>query len=231
MCPDMKSMMSSQCLSIVHHLFYEVISPKFNEKALKHLMDKMYIYFEKTFVHFEFVSIRYLRLYDEITNNEIKLANIQSKDNVLVIGSGSIPATAELIVRKTGAHVSCIDRDYQAVILGNQYAKQHHIDENLHTIHTDGSTFDYTPYDVIIMSYGVQGEHQLFSRIIKQMKPSARILYRQPYNPPYSFNSLPDVVSNSFVLQDRMISQSLGSVCSLILVKKNTTTQKEKKLD
>lgn len=227
----MKSTISSRCLSIVHHLFYEEISLKFNEKALKHLMDKMYIFFEKTFVHFEIVSTFYLRLYDEITDNEIKLANIQSKDNVLVIGSGSIPATAELIVRKTGAYVSSIDRDYQTVILGNQYAKQHHIDANLHIIHTDGSTFDFSSYDVIIVSYGIQDEHQLFSRIIRQMKPSARIIYRQPYNPAFSGDSLPEMISNSFVLQDKMISQSLGSICSLMFVKKSTITQKEKRLE
>ena len=216
----MKSTMSSRVFSFARHLFFEEISPKFNEKALKHLMDKLYIFFEKAFFRFDIISTFYLRLYDEITDNEIKIARIQPNDNVLVIGSGSLPATAELIVRKTGANVSGIDRDYQAALRGQQYAKQHHLDSKLHILHAEGSDFDVSPYDVIFVLYGIQGEHELFSLLAKQMKASARILYRHPYDPSFTVKSLPDFIPKSFILKDQVISPSLGSIISLVFVKK-----------
>jgi hypothetical protein len=182
------------------------------------------MFFEKTFVHFEFVSTVYLKLYDEITNNEIKLAHINVNDKVLVIGSGSIPATAILIAQKTGAFVTGVDRDYRSALYGNRYTKQHHFDVNLHVSYADGSTFDISSYDVIIVAYGIQDEPRLFSFLGRDMDSTARVIYRQPYDRTFSDTSLPDFIQSSFVLVDRIISQSLGSIYSLLLVKKNNSS-------
>ncbi len=217
---DMKSTVTSRFFSFAQHLFFEEISPKFDEKALKHLMNTFYIFFEKIFFRFELVSTFYLRLYNEITDNEIELANIQSTDKVLVIGSGSLPATAELIVRKTNAHVSGIDRDYQAAMRGKEYAKQHHLESKLHIIHSDGAKFDVSSYDVIFVLYGIQGESELFSTIAGQMKNHARIIYRQPYDPGFSITSLPEFISEYFIVKNHKISPSLGSIISLVFEKK-----------
>lgn len=218
---DMKTNISSRCFSMAHHLFFKEISPKFNEKALKHLMDKLYIFFEKVFFRFEILSTLYLKLYDEITNNEIKIANIQSKDRVLVIGSGSIPATAELIVEKTGAEVVGIDRDQHAVRRGKEYVKQHSLDERLHIRYANGSDFDVSLFDVIFISYGIHDENQLFSLMEKKMNPSARVIYRQPYDPSFTDASLPSSILRTFKVKDQVSSPSLGSILSLVLVKKS----------
>ncbi len=213
-------MLSSRCFSFAHHLFFEEISPKFDEKALKHVMDRVYIFFEKTFYHFEIVSAFYLRLYDEITNNEIKLAKITSSDKVLVIGSGSIPATAELIVKKTGAEVYGIDRDLTAASKGKQYATIHGLTSKLHIHYSEGSMFDLSTYDVIFVLYGIKGEKNIFESIADTVNPSARIIFRQPYDQAFNTKNLPEYIQKNFTVTTPMISPSLGSVISLMLNRK-----------
>lgn len=183
-------------------------------------MDRVYIFFEKTFYHFEIVSAFYLQLYDEITNNEIKLAKITSSDKVLVIGSGSIPATAELIVKKTGAEVYGIDRDLAAVSKGKQYATIHGLTSRLHIYHSEGTMFDLSTYDVIFVLYGIKGEKNLFESIADSMNPSARIIFRQPYDQAFNTKNLPMYIQKNFTVTDQMISPSLGSVISLMLNRK-----------
>lgn len=215
--PDMRSRIFLRCFSCAHHVFFEEISPKFDEKALKHLMDRFYIFFEKSFYHFEFVSTYYLRLYNEITDNEIKLAKITSSDKVLVIGSGSIPATAEHIVRKTGAEVYGIDRDKEAVSKGKKYAAIHGLTSGLHIIHSEGSIFDVSTYDVIFVLYGIKGEQDLFNVIADSMNPSARIIFRQPYDIAFNTKILPEYIQTNYSVTDQIITPSLGSIISLIL--------------
>ncbi|MDG6219025.1 MAG: hypothetical protein QCI00_06255 [Candidatus Thermoplasmatota archaeon] len=221
----MISRLSSKCFFLAHHLFFEEISPKFNEKALKYLMDYLYIVFEKAFFRFDIVSTFYLQLYDEITDNEITLAHILSTDKVLVIGSGSIPSTAEHIVKKTDAMVTGIDRDIQAVKRAKQYATQHGLDKKLHIFHADGSEYDISLFDVIFVSYGIQDEEQLFFVLERKMNSKARIIYRLPYDPLFTIQSLPSSISTSFKVKGQKSSPSLGSIISLVLVKKPDTTQ------
>lgn len=221
----MISRLSSKCFYLAHHLFFEEVSPKFNETALKNLMDHLYIFFEKVFFRFDIVSTFYLQLYDEITDNEITLARILSTDKILVIGSGSIPATPEHIVKKTGAEVTGIDRDLQAVKRAKQYATQHGLDKKLQMFHADGSEYDVSLFDVIFVSYGIQDEDQLFSLLEKQMSSNARIIYRLPYDPLFTIKSLPPSISTSFNVKGQKSSPSLGSIISLVLVKKPDTTQ------
>jgi len=184
-------------------------------------MDRVYIFFEKTFYHFEIISTFYLRLYDEITDNEIKLAHITSSDKVLVIGSGSIPATAELIVKKTHAEVYGIDRDREAVSKGREYAKIHGLDRQLHILHSEGSSFDVSTYDVIFVLYGIKGEQDLFNLLADRMNPSARIIFRQPYDHGFNTDILPEYIKKNFMVKDTMISPSLGSIISLVFIRKN----------
>lgn len=218
----MASMLSARCFSFAQHVFFEEISPKFDEKALKQVMDKLYIFFEKAFFRFEIISSFYLRLYDEITDNEIKLAQISSSDKVLVIGSGSIPATAELIVHKTKAEVYGIDKDQEAISKGRQYIVTHGLESKLHLIHSEGSFFDVSRYDVIFVLYGIKGEQNIFHLIAEKMNPSARVILRKPYDPTFNREQLPEYIQNNFSVKDMMITPSLGSVVSLVLTSKKS---------
>ncbi|MFO8077503.1 MAG: nicotianamine synthase family protein [Thermoplasmatota archaeon] len=212
--------------SSAHYIFFKVISPHFKAKTFKPLMDVLYVYFEQIATHFDIINEYYIKLYDDIIKNEIKLARIDQSDHVLVIGSGSLPMTPILITKNTKAKIHTVDKDKKAVRNAQRYLKRFHLSKRITVSYNDASQLNMTDFDVIFVLYGIRGLEKVFSMIKKTASPSVRVVYRIP---PDALDNLSMelVCPSSFIIQKKVITYSIGGVISLLLQKKRLTSINE----
>jgi len=131
--------------SFAKRMFFDEISTKFHPGSAKKFMDLS----------------NYLKMYQELVDKETEMANISSKDLILVIGCGSLPITAVLISMKTKAHVIAIDRDHKAVKDAIKYIKRLHLEGYIEIEHADGLFYPLNKFDAIFLLYGVTRQEEL----------------------------------------------------------------------
>ena len=91
------------------------IGVKLDPNKLKKFIDFGFIFIEKIIVNLDKLYPIYFDFYDEMIKNEIILADISKSKKVLHIGCGPIPATSILLVKKSGVHVTGIDKNPRSV--------------------------------------------------------------------------------------------------------------------
>jgi hypothetical protein len=212
--------------SFAHHLFFKVITPHFKAETFKPVMDVLYVYFEQIATHFDIINEYYIKLYDDIIKNEIEIAQINQSDQVLVIGSGSLPMTPILITKNTRAKVHTIDKDKKAVKNAQHYIKRFHLSESITVSYEDACQLNMADFDVIFVLYGICGLERVFFMISKTASSSARIIYRIPPDA-LDHNNLRSVCPNHFIIQKKVITTSIGGVISLLLQKKQSEKTNE----
>lgn len=205
--------------SFAHHIFFKVITPHFKAKTFKPLMDVLYVYFEQIATHFDIINEYYIKLYDDIIKNEIKLAQINHTDYILVIGSGALPMTPILISKNTKAKIHTIDKDKKAVKNAQQYINRFHLSERITVSYDDACQLNMAAFDVIFVLYGIQGMEKVFSMITKTASSSVRVIYRIPPDA-LEQNSMESVCPSNFIMPEKVITYSIGGVISLLLKKK-----------
>jgi len=164
--------------SFARRIFFEEVSPKFRVDPFKGFMDYAYVVFEKFACSFRFISKYYLQLYDELVEKEIEMANITSKDNVLVIGCGSLPATSVLSAMKSRAKTVAIDCDANAVENACTFVKSIGLEGDIEIKHADGLSYPVKDYDVIYALYGVKQQKEMLEYLAKNVNGNARIVFR-----------------------------------------------------
>jgi precorrin-6B methylase 2 len=182
-------------------------------------MDMFYFYFEVIASHFDIINEYYLKLYLDITTNEIQLAKITASDYVLIIGSGSLPMTPILVAKETKAKVHTVDKDEKAVKNAQNYIKRFHLSDKISVSNEDACMMDMSAYDVIFILYGIHGLDKVCSAIARSVRSSTRIIYRvPPDSDDVLFTSHPFL--DSFSIKDEKITPSIGGVVSLLLKRK-----------
>ena len=209
----------SRVFATMSYLFFEEISPKFQADALKNLMDYFYIVFEKTFYHFDYFVQMYFKMYDDLIENEIQLAHISKDQHILVIGCGALPATSILLVQKTGAHITGIDKDKKAVLQAQKFIEMSHLNGKLHFEYTKDLSLEVSSFDVIFIAYGIKQESFVFNMLDKHMRAGTRIIYRIPFN--IDEKKVLDSLNQTgnFIIEKKTITPSMGSTISLLLRK------------
>ncbi|PNX47402.1 MAG: hypothetical protein BV457_05735 [Thermoplasmata archaeon M9B1D] len=191
--------------SFARHIFFEEVSPKFRTAPFKVLVDYMYVVLEKFACTFGFISKYYLKLYDELVEKEIEMANITAKDNVLVIGCGSLPATSVLSAMKSKAKTVAIDCDIKAVENACKFIKNIGSKTDLEIKHADGLYFPVKDYDVIYVSYGVKQQKEMLEYLSKNINGKTRIIFRT------TEDSFKNLVGKNFLKKYFDIKKSLSS--------------------
>ena len=82
---------SEKLLSIAQRIYFEKLGGKFKAKSLKNIIDHLYVYFEKIAINFDVLSELYIRLFLEIIDKEVRMANISKDDVILVMTSNTPP--------------------------------------------------------------------------------------------------------------------------------------------
>jgi SAM-dependent methyltransferase len=146
-----------------------------------------------------------------VVAREIAASQITSKDRVLVIGCGSLPYTAELIARQTGATVVAIDNDPNAIRKASRYVRQRGLD-GVDIKQGDGFNYPLSTFTVIIIVLGVKPKGKIVERVILEAQEEARIIYREPRDLGNLYNA------RSQVLRGVLLPQSSNLIRESILV-------------
>jgi 2-polyprenyl-3-methyl-5-hydroxy-6-metoxy-1,4-benzoquinol methylase len=216
----MKNSKNNKFMSFARRVFFNEIGGKLKPGSLKGFMDFAFIIFEKASHKFSFLSDYYLKLYEEIVEKEIKLADISSNDSILVIGCGPLPATTVLIYQKTKAYLVGIDIDTKAVKEAKIYLDSQKIKDKIKIENVDGLDYPIRTFDVIFILYGVKRQKEIFEKISKEMKKKCRIIFRTSEESTDKIDKVKINLDTYFSVKDSIKSTSLGSVESFLLKKK-----------
>jgi len=206
--------------SLFIYIFYRQIGTKFRTDALKFFWDIFFVVLEKIGFKFDVISSNYIKLYDDIVEKEICMAKISSKDRILVIGCGSLPATTALIAMKTKAEITTIDTDLKAAHEASYFFKNLNLERQITVEHADGLKYPISKFDVIFVLYGVQQQKEILNYLAENMQDTTKIIFRTVWDTQGRLSNKYIDVSRLFLVKDHVSSEYLGSVDSLLLLKK-----------
>ena len=206
--------------SLFIYIFYRQIGTKFRTDVLKFFWDIFFVVLEKIGFKFDVISSNYIKLYDDIVEKEICMAKISSKDRILVIGCGSLPATTALIAMKTKAEITTIDVDSRAVHEASYFFKNLNLERQITVEHADGLKYPISKFDVIFVLYGVQQQKEILNYLAENMQDTTKIIFRTVCDTQGRLSNKSIDVSRLFLVKDHVSSEYLGSVDSLLLLKK-----------
>ncbi len=206
--------------SLFIYIFYRQIGTKFRTDALKFFWDIFFVVLEKIGFKFDVISSNYIKLYDDIVEKEICMAKISSKDRILVIGCGSLPATTALIAMKTKAEITTIDTDLKAAHEASYFFKNLNLERQITVEHADGLKYPISKFDVIFVLYGVQQQKEILNYLAENMQDTTKIIFRTVCDTQGRLSNKSIDVSRLFLVKDHVSSEYLGSVDSLLLLKK-----------
>jgi hypothetical protein len=216
----MSTSILERLFSVLQKLIFKQIGNRMPTNALKNVMDLVFVLFEKVGCKFEVISEIYLKLYHEIVIKEIILAQISSHDRVLIIGSGSLPATPALIAQNTHAQIVSIDKDCTAVKEATRYVNIHHLEQMLTIECADGLTYPVELFTVIVVLYGVKQPAMMLSYLASHIDQNTRVVYRTITDSQGRVTDKTLDISQYFFIKERVHTETLGSFDSFLLTKK-----------
>ena len=206
--------------SLFIYICYRQIGTKFRTDALKFFWDIFFVVLEKIGFKFDVISSNYIKLYDDIVEKEICMAKISSKDRILIIGCGSLPATTALIAMKTKAEITTIDTDLKAAHEASYFFKNLNLERQITVEHADGLKYPISKFNVIFLLYGVQHQKEILTYLAENMQDTTKIIFRTVCDAQGRLSNKSIDVSRLFLVKDHVSSEYLGSVDSLLLLKK-----------
>jgi ribosomal protein L11 methylase PrmA len=108
--------------------------------------------------------------------NEIKMANVSSKDKVLLIGCGILPSETIMIVEETNAKVVTIDNNIVAVKHAKSFIRRKGLANSITIERADGINYPVEDFDVIFIAINVWPIDLVLRHLSTQMKTNARVL-------------------------------------------------------
>ncbi len=146
----------------------------------KTFLDRLYYSYEMLVYHIPFFAAAYIRFHAPSVHKELSLLqlHIESTARVLHIGCGSIPYTSLFIAQKTGAHVTGIDHNPSVVKNAVQVLHRYPQSSNISIIQGEGTTYDVSSFDIIIISYGITDQERIVRHVLSSSTPGTRILVR-----------------------------------------------------
>ncbi|MFI3201018.1 MAG: hypothetical protein R3Y54_05760 [Eubacteriales bacterium] len=121
-----------------------------------------------------------LAYYKPIVQKEVELSNTHHSNQILCVGGGYFPCTAILFHQLTGAKVTVIDNDQNAINVSANLISDMHLSEYISVQYSDGSFVDTRDYDIIHIAMQVSPKEFVFSHTHETMSDHAKILIRTP---------------------------------------------------
>lgn len=143
-------------------------------------MKKIFAAWEKLSGMFYPTFYLYYKIYKNVIAKEIALANINAKDNVLNIGCGAIPFTAIHIAKITGAKVTAMDIDEEAVEKCKKYLKKYKLDKNITVIQGNGEEKISDEFTVVIVALQVFNKEKTYNNLKNSLPTIFRAIFRIP---------------------------------------------------
>ena len=205
--------------SLTQTIVFRTIGNKIPTKAAKPVTDIGFIIFEKMGVKFPAIADVYLKFYENVVRDETKLANITPSDRVLVIGSGSLPATPILINKLSGASIVTIDRDHKAVKKCTDYLHRNHLDTHITVAEGEGLTYPANDFTVIFLMYGVKNTQAVLDSLPRRTQNACRVVIRLMSDLNHQNVDNLDLTTH-FIVKNQVHTTTLGSFDTFLLEKK-----------
>jgi precorrin-6B methylase 2 len=130
--------------------------------------------------------------YDSLIDDEIELLkknNIDTTKEIALIGAGSIPMTAILLHKRTGAKITCVDMDEKACELSRNLIKNLDLSESIIIEKSESSIFDYSKFNTVLIASLINNKKELLRSlsnfeninaiIIRSAKKLAKLIYEE----------------------------------------------------
>ena len=144
----------------------------------KSLSDLFYILLEYLISKSKFLSSIYIKLYKYQTKNEIILGDIHQTDKVLLIGCGSIPASAILLLNFSNCKITAIDNDKIAIENAVKLLIKYGMYKSINVIFEKGEDIDINNFDVIIISKGISDKEEILNNMACSINYNTKIIVR-----------------------------------------------------
>ena len=118
----------------------------------KKLLDQLYNIYEIIFTNISFFSFLYMKFHEPSVKKEINMAEISPSDKILHIGCGAIPYSLIIFSKETHAQITGIDNQTRSITHAKKFIADF---KNIHVEKASGETYDVSPFDIILISYGV----------------------------------------------------------------------------
>ncbi len=198
----------------------ERTSVNFDIHKLKKINDLGFIIVEKILVKFRNLHPLYFDFYDEMTENEIKLANISEDDVILHIGCGPIPATSIHITRKTGAQVTGIDHNLSSVKQAQLCISKYNLSDKVKIKYAKAGQFPIDNFNLIILSQGIKPHEKILEHIGSSMKHEVQVIFRTSYSTSGKLSKNDMFLKDIFKIINIVSHEKHGLLISILLNKK-----------
>ncbi|MBN1861727.1 MAG: methyltransferase domain-containing protein [Candidatus Thermoplasmatota archaeon] len=118
-----------------------------------------------------------MKFHEPSVKKEIEMAQITPSDRILQIGCGAIPYSLIIISKMTQKELTGIDNQGRSIQLAQKFLQKY---KHIHVEQYAGETYDVSDYDVILISYGVGNIDAVLYNVLKNLKNTAKILFRKP---------------------------------------------------
>lgn len=199
------------------YFFIQQISIKFDIHKLKKFIDLIFIFVEKIVIKLNKIVPFYLDFYQQMVENEIRLANISKTDKLLHIGCGSFPATSILLAKKTNADVTGIDNNFTSIKHALKIVNNQGFSDKIHIVHSDALDFPLDTFDLIIISQGVEPYDKILKKVSKHMKKTGRVIFRTTSTNKLNLNENHMFLNDLFRVDKIISHEKNGSLISVLL--------------
>ncbi len=117
-----------------------------------------------------------LAYYRPIVEKEAKLAGASINDRILCVGGGYLPCTAILFHKITGATVTVIDNDLDAIRVSKEVIGKMGLSEQVIVEHTDGVDISSENYDVVHIAMQISPKEKVFQQVHNTMLEKGKIV-------------------------------------------------------
>lgn len=148
------------------------------------------------------------KYYKNMVKREVRLAEISSKDRVLVIGGGPCPYTGILIHQLTKANVTIIDNVENCVKYSTELINKMGLNKNVNIILQDGLDIDTSKFNVLHIALQITPKKRVIECLKKTAKKGTRILVRIPKE---TLNRLYSPIEKDFSTNSRNARHNLLS--------------------
>ena len=143
----------------------------------KKFLDQLYNIYEIIFTNISFFSFLYMKFHEPSVKKEINMAEISPSDKFLHIGCGAIPYSLIIFSKETHTQITGIDNQTRSINHAKKFIADY---QNIRVEKASGETYDVSPFDVILISYGVGDIEAVLKNTLQNLKNNGKILLRKP---------------------------------------------------
>jgi len=203
-----------------------------NENVLKKQMrkrriDSLHRKMEKFIIKFNFLIKIGLIINKNSTLGEFEDLPSDKNYNFISIGCGSFPWSLLILAQKNNWDFTGIDHDKEAVNYSNKIIKKYNFSDYVKIYYDDALNHDFSNYDIILFSFGVEPRKEIFNNIIKTMDKKAVIIFRTTWE---SMNKIyrEEIIPKELII--KKIYYRFDGIKSITLELKNNNNSNRKLL-